>query len=178
MRLLNGSDELRPSINAWDWLGPGIYFWEHNPQRALTYAEEAADRAQKFSGSIKVPFVVGASVQLGNCLNLVEPNSINIVKTSYEIFSSIVALSEKMLPVNKGANRQLDCWVMRHVHEMIKQAELPAYDTIRSPFHEGDPVYNGANFTERMHIEICVCNPAMIMSYFLPRPVKMFNPYI
>jgi len=61
---------------------------------------------------------------------------------------------------SKDANRQLDCWVMRHVHEMYKQFGLPAYDTIRSPFHEG------------------VCNPAMIMSYFLPRPVGRFNPYI
>lgn len=178
MRLLNGSDELRPSNNSWDWLGPGIYFWEDNPDRALTYAEEAAALSQKFRGSIKMPFVIGASIQLGNCLNLIEPNSIGMVKTSYELFSAIVKASGKSLPVNKGANRQLDCWVMRHLHEMYKHNGLPAYDTIRSPFHEGNPIYNGANFTERMHIEICVCNPTMIKSYFLPRPVNRFNPYI
>lgn len=25
----------RPSENDWDWLGHGIYFWEHSPARAL-----------------------------------------------------------------------------------------------------------------------------------------------
>lgn len=80
MRLLNGSDELRPSTNPWDWLGPGIYFWEQNPSRALTYAEEAARQQQKFSGRIRTPFVIGAIIELGECLNLMEPNSINIVK--------------------------------------------------------------------------------------------------
>lgn len=25
----------RPSSNDWDWLGYGIYFWEHAPDRAL-----------------------------------------------------------------------------------------------------------------------------------------------
>jgi len=52
MRLLKGTDELRPSNNPWDCLGPGIYFWEQNPYRALTYAEEAACIHQKFSGRI------------------------------------------------------------------------------------------------------------------------------
>jgi pimeloyl-ACP methyl ester carboxylesterase len=57
MCLLNGSDELCPSDNPWDWLGPGIYFWEQNPYRALAYAREAARIDQKFSGKIKTPFV-------------------------------------------------------------------------------------------------------------------------
>ncbi len=126
MRLLNGSDELRPSHNPWDWLGPGIYFWEQNPSRALTYAEEAARQQQKFSGRIKTPFVIGAIIELGECLNLMEP----------------------------------------------------IYDTVRSPFHEGAPIYEGANFTDRLHVEICVRNPAKIKGYFLPRPVERFNPYL
>jgi hypothetical protein len=30
----------RPSQNEWDWLGHGIYFWEHAPARALRWARE------------------------------------------------------------------------------------------------------------------------------------------
>jgi hypothetical protein len=55
---------------------------------------------------------------------------------------------------------------------------LPPYDTIRSPFHEGGPIYSGANFTDRLHIEICVLNPKCIKGYFLPRPSPLFNPYL
>lgn len=30
---------LKPSEQAYDWLGKGIYFWEHGPERALQWAE-------------------------------------------------------------------------------------------------------------------------------------------
>lgn len=42
-RLLAGED-FRPSENEYDWLGPGVYFWESNPDRALEFAQEAAAR--------------------------------------------------------------------------------------------------------------------------------------
>lgn len=29
---------MRSSDNDYDWLGPGIYFWENNPKRAIDYA--------------------------------------------------------------------------------------------------------------------------------------------
>ncbi len=28
VKVLNGEIDLKPSSNAWDWLGQGIYFWE------------------------------------------------------------------------------------------------------------------------------------------------------
>ncbi len=178
MRLLRGSDELRPSDNPWDWLGPGIYFWEQNPRRALTYAVEGAQKQQKFSGQIKTPFVIGTIVELGKCLNLIEPGSINILKEAHTRLVSMLRESGAQLPENKGANRQLDCAVIRYVHESNKKLGVPAYDTIRSPFHEGGPIYEGANFTDRLHIEVCVRDPATIKGYFLPRPVEKFNPYL
>lgn len=178
MRLLNGSDDLHPSDNPWDWLGPGVYFWEQNPYRALAYAVEAAQRHQKFSGKIKTPFVIGAIIELGNCLNLVEPNSINIVKEAHANLLGVVRDSGEKMPVNKDANRRLDCAVIKYVHESNKKVGIAPYDTIRSPFQEGGPIYEGANFTDRLHIEICVLNPEMIKGYFLPRPVEEFNPYL
>ncbi|GGB00657.1 hypothetical protein [Puia dinghuensis] len=178
LRLLNGSDELRPSNNPWDWLGPGVYFWEQNPYRALSYAEEAAQKHQKFAGHIKNPFVVGAIIELGNCLNLIEPHSINILKKAHAELSAAAQKTGERLPINKGANRQLDCAVIKYLHQTNQKRGLPIYDTIRSPFHEGGPIYAGANFTDRLHIEICVLNPQRIKGYFLPRPVEIFNPYL
>ena len=178
MRLLNGSDQLRPSDNPWDWLGPGVYFWEQNPYRALEYAVEAARKNQKFSGKIKTPFVIGAIIELGTCLNLVEPNSISIVKEAHANLLELVQDSGEQMPVNKGANRRLDCAVIKYVHESNKRKGYLRYDTIRSPFQEGGPIYDGANFTDRLHIEICVLNTDLIKGYFLPLPVNEFNPYL
>jgi hypothetical protein len=178
LRILNGDDELRVSTNPWDWLGPGVYFWEQNPARALEYAIEVAKGAQKNSGPIKTPFVIGAIIELGNCLNLIEPNSINIVKQAHTSLEQLINDSGQKMPVNKGANRKLDCAVIQMVHETNKRLDIPVYDTIRSAFIEGDEIYPGSNFTERLHIEICVINTSLIKGYFLPRPIKEFNPYL
>jgi hypothetical protein len=45
--------EWRPSTNDWDWLGHGIYFWEHSPQRAMRWAHEKCAR------NGEVPAVLG-----------------------------------------------------------------------------------------------------------------------
>lgn len=54
---------LNPSVNDYDWLGSGIYFWEQNYERALQRAEEQTAR-----GRIETPAAVGAIIDLGYCL--------------------------------------------------------------------------------------------------------------
>ena len=178
LNVLNGNYGLKPSINPWDWLGEGAYFWEQNPGRALAYAEECAKGKQKFAGKIKTPFVIGAIIELGNCLNLLEPKSISIIKSAYESLKEVFDKSGQLMPANKGANRALDCAVIQYMHQSNKQKGKPAYDTIRSSFSEGGEVYPGSSFTERLHIEICVLNTDSIKGYFLPRPIEEFNPYL
>jgi hypothetical protein len=46
----------QPSENTYDWLGSGIYFWEANPDRALEWAKEHANRIQKKDGQEVEPF--------------------------------------------------------------------------------------------------------------------------
>ena len=105
-RVLSGRDPHLPgSTNAYDWLGHGIYFWEQNPFRALKYANDVkADprRTSRGKDPIKIPAVVGAIIDLGNCLNLLESKSIEIVKASYD---HLVATSNAIggdLPTNRG----------------------------------------------------------------------------
>src|SRR6185369_9057757 len=84
LKVLNGREPLDASTNDWDWLGEGIYFWEQNPVRALEYAEESAVGIQYNRKRIRTPFVIGAIIELGHCLNLVEPTSLQIVKQAFE----------------------------------------------------------------------------------------------
>ncbi len=178
LRMVTGKDHLRLSDNPWDWLGPGIYFWEDNPFRALDYAEDCAQKKQKFSGHIKNPLVIGAIIELGNCLNLIEPNSINIIKEAYYSLQDELKNTGRTIPFNKGPNRSLDCAVIKMVHEIAKGRNRLPYDTIRSPFHEGEPIYEQANFTSGLHMQICVINPKCIKGYFLPQPIQQFNPWL
>lgn len=178
LKILNGQDNLIASENSWDWLGPGIYFWEQNPSRALEYAMDSANGKQKNKTPIKTPFVLGAIIELGNCLNLLEPSSLNIVQDAHDYLLKINKKSGESMPVNKGPNRKLDCAVIKYVHETNKLLNLPGYDTIRCAFLEGEPIYPDSNFTSRLHIEICVLNPELIKGYFLPRPIADYNPYL
>ena len=69
--LLAGS-LFKPSENDYDWLGSGIYFWEANPLRGIDYAREAMKRR---GSRITKPSVVGAVIDLGNCLDLTTPSA-------------------------------------------------------------------------------------------------------
>lgn len=62
--IISGKQELKPSKNTYDWLGNGFYFWEFNPARAMSFAEE---RAKKPRGASKIskPFALGAVIDLG-----------------------------------------------------------------------------------------------------------------
>jgi hypothetical protein len=178
LRILNGEEDLIASDNVWDWLGPGIYFWEQNPGRALEYAIECAVGRQKNKTRIKTPFVIGAVIELGNCLNMLEPVSIDIVKKAHGRLIETCQNSGDPLPTNKGAIRKLDCSVIKYVHKTREKNQLPPYDTVRSAFNEGSQIYSDSNFYDRLHIEICVRNASLIKGYFLPRPINEFNPFL
>lgn len=178
LRILNGEDDLIASENEWDWLGPGIYFWEQNPARALEYAVECAAGQQKNRTRINTPFVIGAIIELGNCLNLLEPASIKMVKKVHNEFIETCKNNGASIPTNKGAIRKLDCSVIKWVHKSTEENQLPTYDTVRSAFNEGGQIYPASNFYDRLHIEICVRNSTLIKGYFLPRPISEFNPYL
>lgn len=178
LQILNGELQLNPSSNNWDWLAGGIYFWEQNPTRALEYAKEVAGGSQRNKGKIKTPFVLGAIIELGNCLNLVESESLTILETAYLGLKNLHNETDNKLPVNNENNRKLDCAVIRYIHQTrIFSNQLP-YDTIRSAFDEGEKVYPGASFTTRNHIQVCVINKDLIKGIFLPTPIKEFNPYL
>jgi hypothetical protein len=84
----HSNKHLERSTNEYDWLGHGIYFWENNPARALEYAtflKDHPERTSKDKKPIAKPAVVGAIIDLGYCLNLLEAHSLDVVKQGYMI---------------------------------------------------------------------------------------------
>lgn len=71
-RIFAGKTHLKRSKNDFDWLGEGIYFWENSPARALQYARELKVHPRRSGPQIKTPAVVGAVIELGYCLNLLD----------------------------------------------------------------------------------------------------------
>ena len=171
-RVLAGRTVLRASHNDYDWLGDGIYFWEHNAQRAYEFAVEVSRRAHHTGQRINNPAVVGAVIDLGHCLNLLDSQYIEMVRDAHaELRQSLQAMNVE-LPQNVGGTdllrRNLDCAVIRMLHQMREQNGEPPFDTVRAVFVEGGPLYANAGFATKNHIQICVRNPACIKGHFRP----------
>lgn len=160
----------KPSKNEYDWLGHGIYFWEANPQRALEYARETKARKMKTggSGSPFEPFVIGAVINLGLCLDLTTAIGIAQVKSAYRGLTQALAQTGDPVPSNgtSGLLRPLDCAVINFLHDVRKDSLAPAIDAIKGVFTEGDRLYDTSGFYEKTHIQICVRNPDAIKGVF------------
>ena len=160
-KILSGNSFFEPSENAYDWLGPGVYFWESDPDRAWEWAHNKV--ARKSCGD---PFVVGAIIDLGNCLDLMAQDNLKLVKYAYESLKATHATDPTLgaLPVNAAAGkgdgdmllRRLDCAALQHLHVGLESAGEPPFDTVRGLFTEGGPLYPGSGFQAKTHIQIAV----------------------
>ena len=178
--ILAGKRELHPSDNDYDWLGSGRYFWENSYERALAFAQEmrSLPRTHRRKHPITDPFVIGAIIDMGHCLNLLDHQGLELVKTQYHELETLFAESGQDLPQNtkgkKGSDllfRHLDCAVIEAIHRQNeKDSHRPAYDSVRAVFVEGDALYGNAGFHGKNHIQLCVRNEACILGYFRPRP--------
>lgn len=170
--ILLSSDKptFKKSTNNYDWLGNGMYFWENDPNRAWEYILEVQKREKK---RIINPTVVGAVLDLGHCLNLVENRYISLVKDTFLGYKEKTKADGLELPVNKSVSssdhdnlfRHLDCAVIEFVHTL---AVVEPFDSVRGMFIEGGKVYEGAGFHEKTHVQIAIRNPEMIKGYFRP----------
>lgn len=174
--VVNG-EKLVKSINSYDWLGNGFYFWENNEERALQWAEHLTSNPKS---KIANPSVLGAVIDLGNCLDLMNSSSVTTLQLGYDFLKSSYEKDNTSMPVNKniGSNtdlllRPLDCAVIEKIHSITQNPEyaLEPYDSVRGLFIEGNEVYPGSGFREKTHVQICVVNPNCIKGYFIPREV-------
>lgn len=180
--VISGRSELESSNNDYDWLGNGIYFWQNDLERALNWAKESTKRPKS---KIKTPAVIGAIIDLGYCLDLVDNRYLQELKKSYIALKHICEETGTQLPENKTIGnsndlllRKLDCSVIMTAHKLNLIANDKPYDSVRGVFWEGDELYPNAGFAEKNHVQICVCNPNCIKGYFNPREFnsKFVNP--
>lgn len=162
--LVNGETGMRVSGNKLDWLGKGIYFWAHDPRRALEWAAERPQSADS-------PGVVGGIIQLGRCLNLTERASIDAIRGAYLDLKHARknANPPQAMPVNRKKARYLDNDVMETLHIIRDNEGLEPYDSVIGYFAEGAPIYRTAGLRHQNHLQICVRNPKNILGWFLPK---------
>ena len=169
-------EPLHPSVNPYDWLGKGIYFWEYGPQRALEFAHE-----QKARGKVQNPAVLGAYIHLGRCFDLTDTQNTSQLSTAFALWSQALDAQGLQLPVNrKGKDggddillRFRDCALLNwYMEQLDYEDESGYYQTVRGVFVEGEPAYEGAAIYTKTHIQIAVREQTCILGYFAPNPFQ------
>jgi hypothetical protein len=120
------------------------------------------------ASSISRPFVIGAVVELGPCLDQTTASGLEWVKIAYDSLREVTQAAGLELPTNSGDDlrRNLDCAVLRRLHTILEAENLPSIDTVKGVFTEGQPAYPGSGFREETHIQIAVRNPRCIKGVF------------
>jgi len=151
--ILSGANVMLSSGNDYDWLGTGIYFWEEAPVRAYEWAlRQHPDE----------PAVIGAKIKLGRFLNLMDIAAFSSLRQTFEVLKQ----AGVALPKNGKHYHRLDCLVINTATGFAeKKLGLP-YDTVRSPFPEGAPVFPGSMILDRSHIQIAVRNSSALAELF------------
>jgi hypothetical protein len=173
--VIKKSCSLLPSDNSYDWLGSGIYFWENSYARALDWA------VSRYEDSAAV---IGAVIDLGHCLNLTDFENAAIVRNGYISLKAEVQGNHMSMPQNKNVKdnddwliRDLDCAVINQIHILNEQMNQDPFDSVRGIFTEGKPVYPGAGFRGKTHVQLCIRSAKCIKGYFAPlddegKPIK------
>ncbi|HWQ91616.1 MAG TPA: hypothetical protein VN673_08090 [Clostridia bacterium] len=172
-KVLAGEEGLARSERDYDWLGPGIYFWEHGPQRAYDWAKE---EKQRDPDKIQVPAVLGAYINLGQCFDLLDTANTQLLQEMYPEFRRLTLQAGRQMPENKAVPgqtnpdkvlRYLDCAVIKF--SLDKLADLDTvYHTVRGVFVEGGEAFPGAGIMLKSHVQVAVRYPRCILGFFRP----------
>lgn len=166
LRILGGElsvEAWEPSAKPYDWLGRGIYFWEHGPERAERWARQRYGDAAS---------VVGAIIQLGRCFDLLDVHFTGLLDPAYRSQLAEAEDSGQPLPKNRGPDpdltgRYLDCQVINACLQIWEGREKE-FQTVRGAFWEGAPAFPGAMIMSESHIQIAVRDRSCILGVFRP----------
>lgn len=172
--ILHNQKSFKLSDNNYDWLGQGVYFWENNHERAKQYAVETSKRKDS---TVKEPFVLGAVLDLGVCMDLLDQSYLDFLHEAYKLMVADYQANNIPLPENTSfgskdfdfKNRKLDCAVINYAHQFANVD----FDSVRSAFWEGNRLYPNAGFHRQNHIQIAIKNLDCIKGVFLPKGVTL-----
>lgn len=176
----------QPSSSEHDWLGRGIYFWEHGPRRAFEWAQEKARRHKRPAEDARV---LGAVIQLGSCFDLLDTAATDFLGSAYGPFragmpesatlpsNDTPARNSEALATGDVLRRKLDRAVIEFAILMAGKSEVPIhYQTVRGAFWEGGPAFPGASIEKKSHIQVAVRDNACILGYFRPEALPTEAP--
>jgi hypothetical protein len=177
-----------PSENKYDWLGPGIYFFEGDETRARHFAANAhAHPTKRYTNRpIATPAVVGVVLCVNNTLDVTTRAGLTEFSDAYKatIFgweSENIALGKrpKNGPARNAAGdvlqRELDCAVFKVLHKDREDQRLPPYQMVRGAFRQGEALAPDSGLHKDSHVQIALREASCIVGWFLPPGDKLLT---
>jgi len=180
-RVANGEIALLPSINGYDWLGSGAYFWQDAPDRARIWA-------QKRHGVSGEPLaVISATIDLTDCLDLCDAAAFRdllSVYADFEAFEARVGVTKTQagLVVLRGeviTTRDLESDPTKKSRPMLNRRDHAFLDyfvglaqtrgapipSIRGPFIEGRALFPTSFLFDWAHVQISVIDARVLSDW-------------
>ncbi len=185
LRIVNRVEGFRQSRRDYDWLGRGIYFWEHAPKQALAWArlrqrqyERKSTKDVEDERRATEPLaVVACMIRLGFCLDLTEPENIDYLSGIFDDFRANLDMAGVPLPKNDRQYRRLDCAVFEYAYRSIEETGSGlTVETARGVFvprDGGKRIWEGSWISRDSHIQLCVRNPSNLLGAWLHHPTGL-----
>ncbi|MDB5323635.1 MAG: hypothetical protein JWN40_5266 [Phycisphaerales bacterium] len=156
-RLVNG-DVFEASDTEDEWLGTGIYFWEHAPKQAWHWATQT----RKYPN----PAVVGAVLRLGNCFDMCDPGNIVLLHAFRD--DLVAGLKDAGQPIPKNYRRfmKLDCAVFNRVYNASTDGGHPidSFRAVYVPTDKQKRIWKGSWIYAETHVQISIRNASKILA--------------
>lgn len=150
------TQRFQPSKNQHDWLGHGVYYWEHAPRQALWWAQ------RKFGRDAAV---VASMIRLGQCLDLLDPaNAEELGRFSASVDRGY-RREGKSLPHNTESFKYRDAAVFALYYEHLAKRFGQTVQSVRAMFLRpsptdgsplGQPLWDGTWLCHFAHVQICI----------------------
>ena len=134
------------SQNSYDWLGDGVYFFQDAPNRAWEWAH---------SRHPDDPAVVGADLELADCMDLLDNAWIPVLADAYNAYIGLLKETGRTPPAQTGGAHRLDREVINYAIGVLSQSGIEI-SCVRGAFAEGRPAYPGSALYDRTHVQISV----------------------
>jgi hypothetical protein len=159
-RQILANQRFLPSTKEYDWLGEGCYFWEYGPFRAQEWAQMRCKAGEA------EPVIIGATIYLGQCLNLLDTEHVPDIEAIYQKFAISIGATEMPRNTDRGAH-YLDQRIIEAYCRAVEQATQFPFQTVRGSFPEGGPIYTGSKILRRAHTQIAVRDQTCISDLHL-----------
>ncbi len=154
--------DFRWSRNEDDWLGHGVYFWEHAPKQALAWAR------QRYAKGAKIA-VVGAMIRLGRCFDLLEPSNVEVLRGFGEDHDRAARDAGSSVRQNANARKFRDCSVFEYATAALDEAgvDVESVRAVFVPSGARDRVWTRSGLFRGAHIQLCVRHRKNILGAWL-----------